>query len=220
MQVLIGLMLIKMATRILNAAGIAAPLLWAGAVVYCGASRPGYDPVNQFISELAERGSSTESLMRIMAFYLPGMLSVMFGVLIITRFAGWPVGVLLIINGAARVTAGIFPCDPGCPVTSSSVSQVVHNAAAMVNGVTLPSAALFCSFRLWKTGHNRFAFYSLLSATIGMLFLLLMLMNATTRNHAGLFQRLSFGTVNLWLAAFAVTIWRSKTETIPSKQQE
>lgn len=210
-------MLIKGATRILNAAGIVAPLLWAGAVVYCGATRPGYNAVNQFISELAERGSSTESLMRITGFYLPGALVVMFGVLILTRSTGWPVAILLIIHGAGRVTAGIFPCDPGCPLTSSSLSQTVHNAAGIMNGVTLPTAALFCSFRLWRIGHNRFAFYSFLSATIGMLFLLLMVINAPTRNHAGFFQRVSFGAVNLWLAAFAVLVWWSKTEAIPSK---
>ena len=53
------------ATRILTAAGIAAPLLYAAAVIYCGAVRPGYNPVTQFMSELAERGSSTEGVMRI-----------------------------------------------------------------------------------------------------------------------------------------------------------
>ena len=213
-------MLSKAATRILTAAGIVAPLLWAAAVVYCGASRPGYDPVNQFISELAERGSSTESVMRITGFYLPGLLVVMFGVVLLTRSAWSTVAVLLIIHGTGRLMAGIFPCDPGCPVTSPSVSQAVHNAAGIMNGLTLPAVALFCSFRQRKIGCNGFAFFSLLSATIGMLFLVLMVINATTRNHVGLFQRLSFGTMNLWLAAFAVWVWRSKTDAILSNQQE
>lgn len=198
------------ATRILTAAGIAAPLLWAAAVIYCGAVRPGYNPVTQFISELAERGSSTESVMRITAFYLPGVLIVMFGVLLLTRSAGLPVAALLIIHGAGRLTAGTFPCDPGCPVPGSSVSQVVHNAAGMLSVITLLAAALFCSFHLRKIGRHRFAWYSLVSAIVGTVFLVLMVVDAPTRSHVGLFQRLSFGIMFLWLGAFALSIWPSR----------
>jgi len=83
-------------TRILAAAGIAAGLAWAGAVMYCGAIRQGYDPVNQFVSELAERGSSTEFVMRITGFYVPGLLVLAFAAFLLLRSAGWVVAVLLI----------------------------------------------------------------------------------------------------------------------------
>jgi hypothetical membrane protein len=174
------------ATRILTAAGIAAPLLWAAAVTYCGAVRPGYHPVTQFISELAERGSPTESVMRIAAFYLPGVLVVMFGVFLLTRRGpvGLPVGVLLIVHGAARLIAGAFPCDPGCPMPGSSVSQVVHNAAGTLNGVIVPAAALFCFSHLRKMGCHRFAWYSLVSAIVGMVFFVLIGMDARTCRFA------------------------------------
>ncbi len=208
------------AARTLAAAGIAAPVVWAVAVIYCGVSRPGYDPVNQFISELAERGSSSELLMRAAGFYLPGLLVVMFGLLLLTRSTGWPVAVLIIIHGAGRLTAGMFPCDPGCPVHAASVSQTVHNASAMLNGVTLPVAALLSSFAHWKVGRRRFATYSLASAITGTAFLALMVMSLSTRSHVGLFQRLSFGFMNLWLAAFAVSIWPSRVSTRPNHAME
>jgi hypothetical membrane protein len=198
------------ATRILTAAGIAAPLLWAAAVIYCGAVRPGYNPVSQFMSELAERGSSTESVMRVTGFYLPGVLTVMFGVLLLTRSAGRPVAVLVIVHGAARLTAGIFPCDAGCPMPGSSVSQVVHNIAGMLNGIILPAAALFCFFHLRKIGRERFAWYSLVSAIVSTVFLVLIAMDLPTRSHVGLYQRLSFGTMQLWLGVFALSIWPSR----------
>ena len=76
-------------TRILPAAGIAAGLAWAGAVIYCGAVRQGYDPVNQFISELAERGSSTETVMRVCGYYVPGLLILAFAVFLLIRSTGW-----------------------------------------------------------------------------------------------------------------------------------
>ena len=197
------------ATRILTATGIAAPLLWAAAVIYCGAVRPDYNPVTQFMSELAERGSPTESVMRITAFYLPGVLVVMFGVFLVTRSGsvGLPVAVLLIIHGAARLMSGAFPCDPGCPMAGSSVSQVVHNVAGTLNGIIVPAAALFCFFHLQKIGRHRFAWYSLVSAIVGTVFLVLIGMDARTRSHVGLFQRLSFGTMQLWLGAFALSMW-------------
>lgn len=197
-------------SRIFAAAGIAAPLLWAGAVIYCGSVRPGYSHVTQFISELGERGSSTESIMRIAGFYLPGLLVVMFALNLLSRSAGWLVAALLIINGAARVTAGMFPCDPGCPAPGGSVTQAVHNAAAMVNGLSVLAAALVCSVRLWKIERGRFAGYSLVSAIVGTVFLVLMVMNLTTRSDVGVFQRLSFGTMNLWLAVFALSSWPSR----------
>ena len=198
--------------RILAAAGIVAPVLWAAAVIYCGAIRPGYDPVNQFISELAERGSPTESLMRTTGFYLPGLLVMMFGLLLLTRSTGWPVAVLILVHGAGRLTAGMFPCDPGCPVPAASASQVIHNTAGLANGLTLPAAAVFCALAYWKVGRRRFAMYSLLSATAGMTFLALTATSLSTRSHVGLFQRLSGGFVSLWLASFAVSIWRSQDQ--------
>jgi hypothetical protein len=195
------------ATRILAAAGIAAGVAWAGAVICCGAIRPGYNPVSQFVSELAERGSSTEALMRITGFCVPGLLVVAFAAFLLIRSAGPIVAVFLIIHGVGRLTAGMFPCDPGCPASGSSVSQAVHNAAAMMNGLTLLAAAVFCSVRMWRIGRNRFAFYSLASAIAGAAFLVLMFMDVTTRTYVGLFQRLAFGVLHVWLAAFALSVW-------------
>ncbi len=197
-------------TRILAATGVAAPVLWAAAVLHCGAIRPAYDPVNQFISELAERGSSTEGAMRLMGFYLPGLLVAFFGVFLLSRSTAVAAAVLVIIHGAGRVVAGIFPCDTGCPMTNPSFSQTVHNIAGMINGLTLPAAALLWASHVWKTGRSgRFAWYSLASGILGLTFLLLMILNLPTRHNAGLYQRLSFGLTYLWLVALAVAIWRS-----------
>jgi hypothetical protein len=201
------------ATRILAAAGIAAGIAWAGAVVCCGAVRPGYNPVTQFVSELAERGSSTEAVMRITGFGIPGVLIVMFAAFLLTRSAGPIVAVVLIVHGVGRLIAGVFPCDPGCPASGSSVSQAVHNAAAMMNGLTLLAAAVFCSVRMRRIGRNRFAFYSLVSAIAGAAFLGFMFMDVATRTYVGLFQRLAFGVLHVWLAAFALSVWPRAIES-------
>jgi hypothetical protein len=47
---------------VLNAAGMAAPVLWVAAFIYIGSLRPEYSHYRQYISELAERGTSTQHL--------------------------------------------------------------------------------------------------------------------------------------------------------------
>ena len=208
-------------TRILTAAGVAGPVLWAAAVVYSGAIRPGYDPVDQFISELAERGSSTEGVMRVSGFFLPGLLVALFGVLLFSRSAARAAAVLITIYGAGRVTAGMFPCDAGCPTTNPSFSQVVHNIAALISGFTLPAAALVWFFHLRKTGRSGpLAWYSLASGILALMFLLLLIINVSTRHNVGLYQRLSLGIASLWLAVLAVSIWRSRNRATASDSGE
>src|SRR5215211_3356897 len=58
--------------------GICAPVLWAAAIILCGGLRPGYSHLTQYISELGERGSSTEYLMRYAGFVPTGILHVLF----------------------------------------------------------------------------------------------------------------------------------------------
>jgi hypothetical protein len=86
------------------------------------------------------------------------------------------------------------------------VSQAVHNAAAMMNGLILLAAAVFCSVRMWRIGRNGLAYYSLVSAIAGAAFLVFMFMDVTTRTSVGLFQRLASGVLHVWLAAFALSL--------------
>jgi hypothetical membrane protein len=195
------------AMRILTLAGIVAPVVYAGAVIYCGAMRPGYDHVTRFMSELAERGSSTEMTMRVAGFYIPGLLILAFAASLLKRPVAWPVALLLVIHGIGRVTAGVFPCDAGCPAAGASFSQMMHNGAAAVNALTVPAAATIWFFSARTAGRRRFALYSLVSAIAGLVFLVLMLMDAVTRVHVGLYQRLSFGIMTLWIGALAVSLW-------------
>jgi hypothetical membrane protein len=58
--------------------GVLAPLLWVTGIVLCGTLRPGYSHFAQYISELGERGSSTEFLMRYGAFVPTGLMHLAF----------------------------------------------------------------------------------------------------------------------------------------------
>ena len=57
--------------RLLNAGGIAAPLMWVAAFTYTGSLRAEYSPYRQYIGELAARGTSTQHLMQVTGFSCP-----------------------------------------------------------------------------------------------------------------------------------------------------
>jgi hypothetical membrane protein len=194
---------------LLNATGVIGPVLWAAAVIYCGAIRPSYDPVRQFISELAERGSSTEYLMRVAGFCLPGLLAAVYGISLLGIQPSSAVALLIIASGLARFIAGVFPCDAGCPTVNPSFSQVIHNIAALVGALALLLAALFCFLRPEDLGASRpFAWYSIASFLIGLTFWVLLMINTPARHAVGLLQRVAVGALNLWVAVLAAVTWR------------
>ena len=192
--------------------GAAAPLLWASLIVACGALRPGFSHYAQYISELGERGSSTELLMRYGAFAATGLMHLAFAGALATTFKGNRLGIiaamLLGLNGLARIGAGFFPCDIGCEETGS-LGQRMHGLSAGVGFL-----ALVVSIVLWSVVLKRIrdlhglAAYSAASGLLGLAFLLLMLWSAEPGTARGLFERLSSGVLSLWILVFALRLRR------------
>ena len=198
---------------VLNAAGIAAPVLWVAAVVYIGSLRPEYSHSRQYISELAARGAPTQHLMQVAGFILPGLMVVAFGLLVglsaHTKLAG-AAAALLIVGGIARITAGVFPLDPCCAPIATSFSERMHNAAGATYVLATSAAVLiWCSVseRTFRTRAHWFRWYSL-ATFVGAITLPWWLIRfGTDPANVGLFQRASFGILNLWLFVFALVVW-------------
>jgi len=200
------------AGRILTVVGALAPLLWAITFICSGFFHSEYSHYRQFISELGERGSSTEILMRYGAFNLPGVMLASFGLLLLTKFNHSKVAILgaffLILSGIARLGAGMFPCDPGCMPINPSFSQKMHNLSAALATFFLAGSGCLWGFASRKLlGTPWFSWYSFLSAVIGIVFFVLMA--AATREGVGLFQRISLGVLHLWVLMLALAVLRS-----------
>ena len=199
--------------RVLNAAGIAAPVLWVAAVVYIGSLRPEYSHYRQYISELAARGTPTEHLMQVAGFLLPGLMVVAFGLLVglsaHTKLAGAGAA-LLIVSGIARIVAGVFPLDPCCAPMAPSFSQHMHNAAGSVYVLAIAAAVLiWCAAaeRTFRTRAHWFRWYSLATFVAAITLPSWLIRLGTDPANVGLFQRASFGVLNLWVLVFAVVVW-------------
>ena len=190
--------------------GVLAPLLWASAIVFCGTLRPGFSHFTQYISELGERGSSTELLMRYGAFVATGLMHVAFAAALATAFKssrpGVIAAVLIGLNGLARIAAGFFPCEVACEETGS-LGQRMHSFSAGVGFVALVVSAIVWSVVFRRTRDLRaLAAYSAISGALGLGFLVLMDWSAEQGTARGLFERLSSGVLSLWILVFALRL--------------
>jgi hypothetical membrane protein len=197
--------------RIGNLCGILAPILWASAILLCGSLRPGYSHVTQYISELGERGSSTEFIMRYAGFVPTGLMHVAFAAFLYGAFKGSRLAAfaaaLLAINGLARVGAGMFPCETGC-AGAGLISQRLHNLSATVGffalvGATLVWGVLFRRYRYLRV----LSLYSIGSGILGVVFLVLMSRSTGSSAGTGLYECLASGVLSLWILIFAAALW-------------
>lgn len=195
--------------RIALLCGVLAPPLWAASIAFCGALRPGFSHAAQYISELGERGSSTELLMRYTGFAPTGLMHVAFAAFLAAMFRGRlaaAAAALLGANGLARLGAGFFSCEPGCAQAASLAAQL-HGLFATVGFVALLLSVFFWGFEFRRRDLRGLAAYSAASGVLGLAFLALMVWNPEPGGWRGLHERLASGTLSLWIFAFALRVW-------------
>ena len=186
--------------------GIVSPILWLALIATAGALRPGFSHYSQYISELGERGSTTEALMRHGAFGFTGFLYLCFAPAALATFGdGWLVRVaamLIAVDGIGRMGAGVFPCDPGCVQVSSGPD--LHRLFA-----TIGFSAGVLAAALWGVvvrGVPRLRSLSSFSVGSGALALVSLLLMFRTRNPTlppGAFEHLATVVLSVWLLVFA-----------------
>ena len=191
--------------------GVLSPLLWLSLIGVAGAMRPEFSHITHYISELGERGSSTEAMMRYAAFEFTGFLYLCFAFALRATFrGGWRSTLaagLIGLEGLGRMGAGAFLCDPGCGGLSSS--QDLHRLFATVGFLSgiLAAVAWGIIFRLqgWPQG---LIWYSVGTGILALIFLLLMSWGQNPVHTPGLFELLATGILSLWLLVFAARLMR------------
>ncbi|MDP3512024.1 MAG: DUF998 domain-containing protein [Sulfuritalea sp.] len=196
--------------------GLVAPMLWLAVIVIGGELRPGFDHVGQYISELGERGSTTETFMRYGGFVATGLMHVGYAAAFhatVARLAERPrltllVAVLIAANGIGRIGAGVYPCEPGC-AAPEVLSQRLHSLSATIAFLAITAAALLGALLFRRIKRLRpLGAYSLATGCAGLGFLVLMSASEATHVHTGLYERLASGVLTLWVF---VTAWRLRS---------
>ena len=185
-------------------AGIAAALLFAGAVIGFGAALQGFEQAQHPVALLGARGFNNALAFNFMAFVVPGILAGVVALALRLRLpamAGWPLRIgaqLVFLAALAYIAMGLLPLDPQ---DLESKASGLHGTAwmlwsvALVPGLLLSGAAL-----LQVPGWGRFAAVSL-AAGFGVLVAGFLL---TSVMPAGIAQRIAFG---LWFAWLLLAAW-------------
>jgi hypothetical membrane protein len=189
--------------------GIISPILWLALIATAGALRPDFSHVTHYISELGERGSATEALMRYGAFGFTGFLYLCFaGALLATFRDGWlrSAAVLLIaLDGVGRMGAGAFPCDPGCGQVSPGPD--LHKLFATIGFSSGILAAFVWGFLLRRIPPLRpLSSFSVACGAVALVFLLLMSWARDPALPRGLFEHVATVVLSIWLLVFAVRL--------------
>jgi hypothetical membrane protein len=200
--------------KVLIAGGILAPILWVTVFLYVGSLRADYSHSRQYISALAERGSSTQHLMQVAGFLVQGLMLAGFGIAMGLSSGSVTAGVsasLVIVAGLAKIVAGIFVPDPCCSAVPASMSNQIHDLAGAIYFLTLGCAVAVCGVSGTTVFGARVAWlkwYSLVSVVLAVsLPSLLISAGIAAGGDVGLFQRASFGVLNLWILVCAVSAW-------------
>jgi hypothetical membrane protein len=110
--------------------GLLATIMFVGAVIWGGATYPGYDHLRQFISELGATRAVTAPLMNA-AFMATSALTVLFWIgalMVLPRTALTMVGSgFAIVNGVSLFLAGVYSCDLGCTRDDQSTEAMLHD---------------------------------------------------------------------------------------------
>ena len=200
--------------KALSLSGVVAPVLFVLVTLIAAASTPGYDHVNQFISELGASGSSTASLMNYAGFIPTGAMLAIFGVVVTRRLArdrlGYVAGALLTLFGIGVLVAGFFSCDTGCPQAVGSLSNIIHDRVSPLAFLAAIFGVSLFAFRFRKDAswHNLWV-YSLVTGLLALAFFAGVVSTLESRSYTGLWQRLMLLTVFTWTAVIGWRLYRT-----------
>lgn len=193
--------------RLLAACGVLAPLQFTLAWAVLGAARPGYDPRQQYVSELAAT-DAPNAVPMIAAFLALGLLTLAFAVGLRRTLGGGAVALggtaLVALFGLGSIGGGLFRCDPGCGGTSPA--NVAHTVSAHLGLGALVLATLVLPVRFGRD--RRWAGLRAYSWLTGGIALAIFVRGFAAFGGVGLGQRLFLGTLFLWLAVVALRLLR------------
>lgn len=202
--------------KILNIAGMVAPIWLVAGVIYVASLRPEYSHYQNLMSQLGERTSTTEFISPLVNNYPLAALFCAFGLFVVINFHSWQAkltGVLIITHGVLSAVAGFYSCEVGCPMITESASQKIHNISGAFMFMSLIVGMFF-----WAPVSTKeiriswFSRYSIASAILTLIFLGLTSYAMASGNGAGLYQRISYGVAVMWVFALALCSWQIATK--------
>ncbi len=195
--------------ELLVLAGVVAPLWMFLGVVIVARFYPGYSHRHQVMSELGARNRVTTKIHPWINNFPIGFWFVLFGVVLLniesTNNLLFLTGILMMVQGVSHWVTGLFPCDEDLGIAKPSKAQVIHNLAGLVMYFSLLVACLLWVIKQHNL-HQWFTLYSAASAAISVITLVLMLRALKTNINLGLYQRINYGVLAVWVMVLSVIL--------------
>jgi hypothetical membrane protein len=193
--------------ELLVLAGVIAPLWMLLGVIIVARLYPGYSHRQQVMSELGARNRATTKIHPWINNFPIGFWFVLFGVVLLknepTNNLLFLTGILMIVQGASHWITGLFPCDEDMGIPKSSTGQVIHNLAGLVMYFSLLAACLLWAIKTHSLP-TWLSLYSAFSALVSVVTLVLMLRALKTNVNLGLYQRINYGVLAVWVAVLSI----------------
>lgn len=198
-------------TRLAILAGIAAPILSWGLSVVVIANWPGYDPVAQSISVLA---NAPLGVLQTVAFAVSGALGLAWAFGLSSVLGTTPreriiVRGLLLLQGAITIGFAVFPTDPvGIPM---STIGVIHLANFYLYAITMPLTLVALGLLMrrdprWRTSARPTLVAAVL--VVGSSLLVPLTVEGPLLAWLGLLERLFVAIPSIWQFAAGILAWR------------
>lgn len=209
-----------MNNNVLFLIGILGVSLLVASFILGGLLIENYDIVRQFISESYAIDTEYGLLLRIFGYIPSGVLIALFCFLSVHYFQpnAWvKIGFygLGIFYGLGTSVTGIFPCDSGCnkEFINPSLSQLIHNFAALSMYLLAPFFLILIGFGLKKLSFYRFSLQSIFLGIISFI-LIGVLGSELVSEYTGLYQRMIELTFILWVIFCASEIKNKNSSSL------
>lgn len=150
--------------------GLVAVVVYVGGWALGGWMRPGYDPVEQAISELFELGAPWPSRALLLAGLVLSGLAFLWLAPVLHRALpgrGRLGPVLVVLAGVGTLGVAVAPCTAGCPGAATSATDAWHTVAAGGGYAALVLAPLAFGWRV-RAATPRLARWSVLLGGTGL----------------------------------------------------
>lgn len=194
--------------RLLLASGLLIPLWLLAGVWFTAQAYPGYNHLQQAMSQLGAAGSPTQSWSPLVNNFPLAILFALFAWGLARRWRGSKLALLsaalVLLHGLGSLGTGWFPCDQGCAPAQPSLSQQLHNLSGLLMFFSLTLAsALWVWLGKRLAGSRVLALFSLACVVLAIITVALMGQAAQSGQLFGLYQRLNYGVSVIWVASLA-----------------
>lgn len=186
--------------------GVFAAVWMLAGVVLVARKFPGYSHTNQVMSELGARGRPTSRIHPLINNYPIGALYILFGISITISYwedlSTMAIGLLITIHGLCHLVTGLSPCDEDLGIPKASSTQIIHNTAGVIMLVSLLAASTMGAMSS-VVAPQWFRAFSLVCLVVSVMFTILMAISFSTVQNIGLYQRISYSALVVWVAVFS-----------------